>query len=133
VAVYPAVLKKLLRTHLRESVVDVEWRSLAALQLWAISAGASMWIIDLQPYEHGRVVGVVRRLRVDPADGCIEATVSDGTGEVAARWPIRASACELAAAPGTAVLLEGVAVPGKGGKLTLQEPELQIIPGPASE
>lgn len=64
-----------------------------------------MWLIDLEPYEHCRVAGVVRRLRVDPTGGYIEATVNDGTGEVAARWPIRRSAPELAIVRGRRWLL----------------------------
>lgn len=130
--VYPALLCKLRRTHLRARAADVERCDLAVLQLWAISAGASVWLIDLEPYEHARVVGVVKRLRVDPAGGYIEATVDDGTGEAAARWPIWRSAPVLATVPGTAVALDGVAEVGDDGRLTLQEPELQTIPGPTS-
>jgi hypothetical protein len=65
-------------------------------------------MIDLQPYELSCVAGLVQHLRLDPANGCIEAAVSDGTGLVVARWPIRRPTPELAAAPGEGVILEGV-------------------------
>jgi len=100
-----------------------------ARQLWAISAGASVWLIDLEPFEGCRVVGVVKRLRVDPLHGHIEVTIDDGTGQVAARWSIREHAPQLALAPGTAVLLEGVAVAGDDGRRTLFEPEFETIIG----
>jgi hypothetical protein len=131
-AMYPAVLWKLRRTHLRARTADPKQTRLAGRQLWALSAGASVWLIDLEPYERCRVVGVVRSLRVDPVEGCIEVTIDDGTGQVAARWSIRRPAPELAIGPGMAVLLDGVAVVGDDGRLTLQEPGFQAIPYPVS-
>ena len=102
-------------------------RSLAARQLWAISAGASVWLIDLEPYERCRVVGVVKSLHLDPTEGYIEITINDGTGQVAARWSLRRPALELAIGPGMAVVLDGVAAMGEDGRLTLQEPGFQVI------
>ena len=101
-------------------------------QLWAISAGASVWLVDLEPYEECRVVGVVKRLSVDPHHGHIEVTIDDGTGQVAARWTIEGHAPQLALAPGTAVLLEGVAA-RDDGRLTLLEPEFETVTYLASE
>ena len=129
---YPAVLGKFCRTHLLARDTDAGRRRLAARQLWAISAGASVWLIDLEPYEKSRVVGVVKSLRVDPVEGYIEVTINDGTGQAAARWSIRRPAPELAIAPGIAVALDGVAAVGDDGRLTLQEPGFQAIPYPAS-
>jgi len=91
-----------------------------------------VWLIDLEPYEHNRVVGVVRKLRVDPTEGSIEVTINDGTGEVAARWSMRRPAPELAIVPGTALVLDGVATVGNNGRPTLQEPAFEVIPCPAS-
>jgi len=107
---------------------DLRRRRLPARQLWAISAGASAWLVDLEPYEKCRVVGVVKRLRVDPHEGHIEVTINDGTGQVAARWSIRRPAPELAIGPGMAVVLDGVAAMGDDGRLTLKEPGFQAIP-----
>jgi len=88
--------------------------------------------MDLEPYEKCRVVGVVERLRVDPREGLIEITIDDGTGEVGARWMIRRLVPQLALAPGTAVVLDGVAAIGNDGRLVLLEPGFRTIPYSAS-
>jgi len=124
------VLTRLSRQNPLVPRADLE---LPARQHWAISAGASGWLVDLKPYERCRVVGVVKRLRVDPLHGYIEVTIDDGTGQVAARWAIRGHDPQLALAPRTAVVLDGVAVVGDDGQLTLLEPGFQMIPYLASE
>ena len=100
---------------------------LAELQLWAVSNGASSWLIDIEPYVICRVVGVVERIRIDPANGWLQATITDGTDEVVARWFIRRPMPELAAGPGRAVALEGTALIGDDGELFLSEPALQTL------
>ena len=100
---------------------------MAELQLWAVSNGASTWIIDLEPYVMCRVVGVVQRVRIDPVNGWLRATVTDGTEEVVARWFIRRPTPELAAAPGRGVALEGIARIDDDGELVLCEPALQTL------
>ncbi|MGH2700010.1 MAG: hypothetical protein ACRDJL_12550 [Actinomycetota bacterium] len=129
---YPAVFEKLRCTHLPAWAANTEQRRLAARQLWAISAGASRWLIDLEPYEYCRVVGVVRSMRVDPSEGYIGVTINDGTAEVVARWSIRRPAPELALVPGTEVVLDGVVAVGDDGRPILQEPEFQALSYPAS-
>ncbi len=106
---------------------------LPARQHWAVSAGASGWLIDLKPYERCRVVGVVKRLRVDPQQGQIEVTIDDGTGQVTARWATRDQAPQLALIPRTVVILDGFAVAGDDGRLTLFEPGFETITRFASE
>lgn len=83
------------------------------LQLWAVSAGASCWIIDLRRYEVSRVAGLVRKLSIDPVKGNLDALISDGTGSVVARWPTRRSTPQLVVVPGRAVVVEGLTVPGE--------------------
>jgi hypothetical protein len=129
----PAVLTRLRRSKLSSGVADVARSRLAARQRWAISAGASVWLIDLEPYETCRVVGVVKSLRVDPHEGHVEITINDGTGQVAARWTIRRHTPQLALAPGTAVVLEGAAAIGNDGRLALLEPGFQAIANAVSE
>jgi hypothetical protein len=114
------------------TAADVEQRRVTALALWAVSSGASVWLIDLQPYEFSRVAGIVLRLRLDLAQGQIDATVTDGTAEVRARWPIRRPTPELAVKPGRAVLLEGIAVVGRDGELVLKDPAFEIVDFPES-
>lgn len=100
---------------------------LAELQLWAVSSGASVWLIDLEPYERCRVAGVVRILRLDPLEGHIEAVITDGTGELVARWPISRPVPQLVAVPGRRLLLDGFAVVGKDAQLMLLEPAWKLV------
>jgi hypothetical protein len=83
------------------------------LQLWAVSAGASCWIVDLPRYEVSRVAGLVQKLSIDPVKGHLNALISDGTGWVVARWPIRRSTPQLVVVPGRLVVVEGLTVPGE--------------------
>ena len=124
------VLTKLRRSNPLVSGADPE---LPARQHWAISTGASGWLVDLKPYESCRVVGVVKRLRVDPQQGQIEVTIDDGTGQVTARWEMRGQARQLALAPRTVVVLDGLAVAEDDGRLTLLEPGFETITYLASE
>ena len=106
--------------------VSQEERRLVELPLWALSAGASGWITDLGAYETCRVVGVVKKLTIDPLRGSIEATVTDGTGWVVARWSTRRPAPQLGVVPGRGVLLEGVPIAAEDG-LVLVDPRFHIV------
>jgi hypothetical protein len=103
-------------------------RSLDELSLWAVSAGATSFLTDLEPYTWVRVAGVVERLRIDPAECGIEATVADGTATVAARWRLRRPTPQLSIAPGRGVLLEGISVMTEDGSPVLVEPAFEIVP-----
>ena len=104
--------------------------SFSELELWAVSTGASVCCIDVELYETCRIAGVIERLLVDPRAGCLEATLTDGTARLTARWSLAAGAAGGLACGGR-VLLEGVAVPGPDGRPVLDEPALQIADGEA--
>ena len=91
-------------------------------QLWAISQGISVWLIDLEPYEHCRVAGVVDRLRIDPLSGSVEIVISDGTGVTSARWHIRRPTPQLALVPGRGVVLDGSSTLALDGSVRFEEP-----------
>ena len=96
--------------HVVHRRVSDQERGRVELPLWALSAGASRWIVDLEAYEACRVVGVVERLKIVPLRGSIEATITDGTGRVVARWSIQRPTPQLGVLPGRGVLLEGVPI-----------------------
>lgn len=112
------------------SPAGAEARRLTDLQLWAVSSGASAWLLDLEPYQSCRVVGVVQQLRVDPVNRHIEVTITDGTGELVAHWAIRRPTPQLAVAPGRGVVLEGVPIVGRDGALVVRDPAFETIPLP---
>ena len=100
---------------LRDVLYRGHWNQdlqLIELQLWAVSAGASCWIVDLPCYEVSRVAGVVQKLSIHPVEGNVEALISDGTGSVVARWQIRRPTLQLVVVPGRVVVVEGLTAPG---------------------
>jgi hypothetical protein len=110
---------------LRRELSDAE-RGLTELQLWALSAGASCWIIDLEPYEPCRVAGMIERLTVDPVAGHMDASVTDGTDRVIARWAIRRPAPQTACIPGRFVVIEGLPCTGDE-HLMILEPQFEVV------
>ncbi|MGH2756871.1 MAG: hypothetical protein ACRDI3_03690 [Actinomycetota bacterium] len=107
-----------------------EEERLIELQMWAVSCSASAWLIDVEPYEPCRVAGVVQGLRLDPRAGYLEATIADGTGLIVARWQISRPLPQLAAVPGTGLVLEGVPVVGADGEMVMAEPSFETVPFP---
>jgi hypothetical protein len=58
------------------------------LRDWAETIPGTVRISHIKPRERVRVVGVIEKIRVDPREGkaSIEATFSDGTGQMVAKW-----------------------------------------------
>jgi hypothetical protein len=96
------------------------------LQLWAISAGASSLIVDLEPYEAARVAGSVIKLRIDPIAGDIDAYVWDGTAYLIARWHIVRPTPQLVVVPGRRILLTGTSVRQDEG-VVMVEPLFELM------
>jgi hypothetical protein len=101
---------------------------LVELRRWTLARGVSAWLGDLHPYEACRVAGVIDQLSIDPRAGIVEVCMSDGTGAVTAQWVIRRPTPQLALAPGTGVVLSGVASVGIDGRLILREPAFETAP-----
>lgn len=101
------------------------------LALWAISVGASSWIIDAEPFVTVRVAGVVERLTIEPRRRIFRIAMSDGTGTIRAEWPLLEEALPLKVGIGSAVILEGLVLPTSSGPL-LDAPAfaLEVSPRP---
>jgi hypothetical protein len=84
-------------------------------------------MIDLTPYELCRVAGVVERLSLYPVEGHVDASVTDGTERVIARWAIRRPTPQLAVSPGRFVVIEGIPTVGDNGLMML-EPTFELVP-----
>jgi hypothetical protein len=60
-------------------------------------------------------------------------TITDGSTSLGAQWAIRRPVLQLRAAPGTGLILEGMARLDERGELLMVEPTFEIVPGPPSE
>ena len=95
----------------------------ADLQMWAISQLASVWLIDLEPYEPCKVAGIPVRWRIDPARQRIEVVLFDGTASILARWsPIRRPSPMEAEDGGRGLVLEGVLTIDDEGSVVMLNP-----------
>ena len=63
------------------------------LREWSRGITDVTLIADVQVRTRSRIAGVVSNIRIDPRQGggTIEATLTDGTGEILARWLGRSS------------------------------------------
>ena len=76
------------------------------------------------------MAGVVRQLRLDLGAGVIEVTITDGSTSLGARWAITQPVPQLRAAPGSGLILEGMARIDERGELLMVEPTFEIVAGP---
>lgn len=118
-----------MRLHGTRLSSDELW--LADLQLWAISQLASVWLIDIEPYEPCRVAGIAVRWRIDPMEGYIGVTLFDGTGELLARWPSVTRPSPLhVMSQGRGLVLEGIPSIGPNGDVMMLNPRFRQAPFP---
>jgi hypothetical protein len=103
-----------------------EEKWLLELQLWVVSCGASL-CIDLDRCGWARAAGVVDRLLIDPRHSYFEASITDGTGFVTARWSIGLSALCRAVVPGRRVIVEGFVLESDRGIPILVDPRYEVI------
>jgi hypothetical protein len=86
-------------------------------------------IVDAAPREVVKVVGEITSLRIVPRpDGVpwLEATVSDGTGNLMVMWTGRRRIAGVAA--GTKIMVHGRGAPkGKGGRLLITNPAYELL------
>ena len=110
-----------------------ERRWLEKIHRWAVGKDDCLWLDRVEVHRSCRVAGVVQRLRIDPRAAAIEVTITDATTRLRARWRIRHPAPQLRAAPGSGLILEGVARVDPSGDLVMVEPSFEIVPGPERE
>ena len=85
-------------------------------------------IAELAPREEAAVVGEITSLRIVPRAGSasLEATVSDGTGSVAASWTGRRRIAGVT--PGRRLVISGRGAPGgPGGRLIFFNPRYELL------
>ena len=85
-------------------------------------------IHELQPRAEGTAVGEISSMRIVPRAGSpsLEATVSDGTGSLAAVWTGRRRIAGIT--PGRRLMLRGRGAPtGPGGHLLVFNPDYELL------
>jgi RecG-like helicase len=97
-----------LRRFLHRLTESDEERLAAELKAWADEVEGTVRIADAKPRTKVALAGMVRRITVRPIEGfeALEVVLSDGTGEVTARWLGRRSIRGLAL--GSRLRVEGV-------------------------
>jgi RecG wedge domain len=77
-----------------------------------------------------RVAGVIRNIRIDPREGTgsIEATITDGTGQMVAKWLGRSSMSGIQLGEG--LIMQGTPGVGEHGELVILNPEYELCTGP---
>jgi hypothetical protein len=100
------------------------------LREWATSIPGAIPITDVVARTKCRVAGVIMNIRIDPREGrdAIEATISDGTGRMVARWVGRSSLEGIRLGGG--LIIEGTAGLGEHNECVLLNPEYRLVTDP---
>ncbi len=86
-------------------------------------------IAELAPRTEATVVGEITSLRIVPRPDCagwLEATISDGTGSVVARWTGRVSIAGVASGRRLAICGRG-SPSGRRGRLLILNPRYELL------
>ena len=99
------------------------------LRRWATSVPDITLIAEVTLRSRCKVAGVIQNVRIDPrSGGSIEATISDGTGDLVVRWLGRSSLSGIRLAEG--LILEGAVGTATNDLPMILNPEYQLVPGP---
>lgn len=79
--------------------------------------------------ERHKVAGVIHNIRIDPREGrdSIEATITDGTGTLVAKWLGRSSMSGITL--GAGLIMEGV-IGEQDGDLVMLNPDYDLLSSP---
>jgi hypothetical protein len=108
---------------LKRLVQTDEERLAEEIREWAESVPGTTRIADCPSRKPVRVAGVVQRLTIRPREDCMEAVISDGTGEVIAVWNGRSHIPGLSL--GSRVTLEGV-LSSERGRVRVVNPRYEF-------
>lgn len=100
------------------------------LRLWRASIEGTIPIGEAKPRQRGRFAGVIQNIRIDPREGTgsIEATITDGTGQIVAKWLGRSSLSGIRL--GAGLVIEGVCVGQQGDdELVMLNPDYSLRSG----
>jgi hypothetical protein len=100
------------------------------LRKWASTIPEATPIAEAEPRRRLVIAGVIQNIRIDPREGhgSIEATITDGTGEMVVKWLGRPSKSGIRL--GRGLVVEGTVGRGADGGLQVLNPEYDLVVGP---
>lgn len=107
---------------------EIVWRD--KIRSWAASYTDCLWLDRVELYRECRVAGIVQRMRLDPGERELRSTITDGSSFVTASWPLTRRMAQLKAAPGSGLILQGMARIDATGEIVFVEPGFEIVQGP---
>lgn len=103
---------------------------LRQINRWVGASQVQYRIEQITTGQHLEIVGVVRKIVIDPSQvpALVLVTVSDGTGGVVVAW--RRPSLPSGLEPGAGILLRGEAELGPTGEIFFHQPDFEIVAGP---
>lgn len=100
------------------------------LRNWIDSLPAVTPLSEVSPRQRHKVAGVIHNIRIDPREGrdSIEATITDGSGSMVAKWLGRSSMSGITL--GAGLIMEGVVGAQDGGDLVMLNPDYDLLSSP---
>ena len=99
------------------------------LRHWALTVPDVTRIADVEPRNRHKVAGVISNIRIDPREGrdSIEATITDGSGSMVAKWLGRPTMSGITL--GAGLIMEGV-IGEQDGDLVMLNPDYDLLTSP---
>ena len=99
------------------------------LRHWVAALPEVTPLSDVVPRKRQKVAGVINNIRIDPRQGrdSIEATLTDGTGAIIAKWLGRSTLSGITL--GAGLIMEGVVGEQDGDRLMLN-PDYNLLTSP---
>ncbi len=100
------------------------------LRSWRTTIPDTTPIAELASRERVKVAGVIQNIRIDPREGTgsVEATITDGTGQIVGKWLGRRKLAGMRL--GRGLIMQGVCGHRAGQELTILNPEYELVAGP---
>ncbi len=99
------------------------------LRHWVSTLPGITPLSEITTRQRYKVAGVIQNIRIDPRVGrdSMEATITDGSGTLIAKWLGRPTMSGIRL--GAGLIVEGV-IGRQDGDLVLLNPEYDLVPGP---
>jgi hypothetical protein len=99
------------------------------LRHWVESLPGVSPLSEISPRERYKVAGVIHNIRIDPRSGrdSIEATITDGSGDLIAKWLGRSTMSGITL--GAGLIMEGI-IGAQEGDLVMLNPDYDLLTSP---